>query len=150
MFELLVPPEKAQLGELGGDKARFDLELRPKLMVRTIQELQDAGVEADVWKVEGLDRREDCERMVAIATRGGRQQVGCIILGRGENDQKVREWLATAGSVPGFIGFAVGRTDFWEPLVKFRAGKVTREGAVQEITRRYEEFVSIFEGARPR
>jgi len=150
MFELLVPAEKAQLGVLGGDKARYDLELRPKLMVRTIQELQDAGVEADVWKVEGLDRREDCERIVAIATRGGRQQVGCIILGRGENDQKVREWLATAGSVPGFIGFAVGRTDFWEPLVKFRAGKVTREGAVQEITRRYEEFVSIFEGARPR
>ena len=150
MFELLVPAEKAQLGALGGDKARYDLELRPKLMVRTIQELQDAGVEADVWKVEGLDRREDCERIVAIATRGGRQQVGCIILGRGENDQKVREWLATAASVPGFIGFAVGRTDFWEPLVKFRAGKVTREGTVQEITRRYQEFVSIFEGARPR
>jgi myo-inositol catabolism protein IolC len=143
-----VPAEKAQLDRLRGDKARYDLELRPRLMARAIQELQDAGVEADVWKVEGLDRREDCERIVAVATRGGRQQIGCIILGRGENDQKVREWLATAAGVRGFIGFAVGRTDFWEPLVKFHAGKVTREEAVHEIARRYKKFVGIFEEAR--
>ena len=54
--------------------------------MRAIEELQDAGVEPDVWKVEGLDRREDCENIVAVAHRGGRDQVGCIILGRGEND----------------------------------------------------------------
>ena len=148
LFELLVPAEKAQLGELGGDKARYDLELRPKLMVRTIQELQDAGVEADVWKVEGLDRREDCERVVAVAKRGGRDQVGCIILGRGENDQKVHEWLLTAASVPGFIGFAVGRTDFWDPLMQYRAGKITREAGVLEIARRFTDYVETFEGAR--
>ena len=75
-----------------------------------IEMLQEAGVEPDVWKIEGLDRREDCERIAEIAKRGGRGQVGCIILGRGENDQKVHEWLVTAASVPGFIGFAVGRT----------------------------------------
>jgi myo-inositol catabolism protein IolC len=148
MFELLVPAEKAQLARLGGDKQRYDVELRPKLMVQTIKDLQDAGVEPDVWKVEGLDRQEDCESIVAVAKRGGREQVGCIILGRGENDKKVREWLATAARVPGFIGFAVGRTDFWEPLVNYRAGKTTREATVLEMARRYEEFVKIFEGAR--
>ena len=94
-------------------------------MVQAIEELQNAGVEPDVWKIEGLDRREDCERIVAAARRGGRDNVGCIILGRGEDDSKVREWLAVAASVPGFIGFAVGRTDFWQPLVGFRAGKLT-------------------------
>jgi myo-inositol catabolism protein IolC len=148
LFELLVPAEKAQLSKLGGDKARYDLELRPKLMAQTIQELQDAGVEADVWKVEGLDRREDCERIAAVAKRGGREQVGCISLGRGENDQKVHEWLVTAASVAGFIGFAVGRTDFWDPLVQFRAGKITREAAVREIARRFVDYVKTFEGAR--
>ena len=45
------------------------------------------------------------------------------MLGRGENDQKVREWLGTARKVPGFIGFAVGRTVFWDPLVDWKAGK---------------------------
>src|SRR5262245_25765819 len=90
MFELLVPAEKAQLDRLAGDKKAYDLELRPRLMVQTIQRLQDAGVEPDVWKIEGLDRREDCEKVVATARRGGRDTVGCIVLGRGEDDKKVR------------------------------------------------------------
>jgi myo-inositol catabolism protein IolC len=117
-------------------------------MVRAIQELQNAGVEPDVWKIEGLDRREDCERMVAVARSGGRSTVGCIILGRGENDQKVHEWLSTAAKVPGFIGFAVGRTDFWQPLVDWRNGTASREKAVEEIAGRYREFVGVFESAR--
>ncbi len=145
MFELLVPAEKAQLEQFRGDKKAYDLELRPRLMAQTIQQLQDAGVEPDVWKIEGLERREDCEKIVATARRGGRNQVGCIILGRGEDDRKVREWLTTASAVPGFIGFAVGRTSFWDPLVDWRGQKITREAAVAEIARRYQEFVEIFE-----
>jgi myo-inositol catabolism protein IolC len=145
MFELLVPAEKEQLNRLNGDKKTYDLELRPRLMVETIEQLQDAGVEPDVWKIEGLDRREDCENVVAAARRGGRNKVGCIILGRGEDDQKVHEWLAIASQVPGFIGFAVGRTSFWEPLVNWRANKITRQQAVNEIARRYREFVGVFE-----
>jgi myo-inositol catabolism protein IolC len=148
MFELLVPAEKNQLERLAGDKKAYDLELRPRLMVAAIRELQDAGVEPDVWKIEGLERREDCERIVAAARRGGRDRVGCIILGRGEDEKKVREWLTTAAGVPGFIGFAVGRTDFWEPLVGWRAKRTTREQAVAEIARRYREFVAVFEKAR--
>jgi myo-inositol catabolism protein IolC len=148
MFELLVPAEKSQLDQLKGDKKAYDVELRPRLMTQTIMELQEAQVEPDVWKIEGLDRREDCEKIVAVARRGGRDNVGCIILGRGENDQKVREWLTTAATVDGFIGFAVGRTSFWDPLVNMRAKKITREAAANEIARRYQEFVDIFETAR--
>jgi myo-inositol catabolism protein IolC len=145
MFELLVPPEKAQLDRVKGDQKAYDRDVRPGLMVRAMEELQDGKVEPDVWKIEGLDRREDCVRMVATARRGGRDRVGCILLGRGEDDQKVREWLSTAAGVPGFIGFAVGRTTFWDPLVQYRAKKSSREAAVAEIARRYREFVSIFE-----
>lgn len=148
MFELLVPAEKAQLDRLKGDKKAYDLELRPRLMVQAIEQLQDWGVEADVWKIEGLDRREDCMRIVVAARRNKRDKVGCIILGRGEDDKKVREWLATAAPVNGFIGFAVGRTTFWDPLMDWRAKKSTREAAVAEISRRYREWVDTFENAR--
>jgi 5-dehydro-2-deoxygluconokinase len=147
MFELLVPAEKSQLAKVDGDKKRYDLELRPGLMVSAIEQLQMAGVEPDVWKIEGLDRREDCEAIIRTAHANGRDSVGCIILGRGEDDAKVREWLTTAASVPGFIGFAVGRTDFWDPLVNWRAGKISREGAVDEIAGRYREFVDLFRKA---
>jgi 5-dehydro-2-deoxygluconokinase len=145
MFELLVPPEKSQLDELNGDMKAYDLDLRPSLMVHAIQELQEAQVEPDIWKVEGLDRREDCAKVVSVARRDGRDNVGCIILGRGEDDKKVREWLTTAAAVPGFVGFAVGRTDFWDPLVGWLAKKITREDAVAEVARRYRGFVDIFE-----
>jgi myo-inositol catabolism protein IolC len=149
MFELLVPPEQAQLDRFKGEKGAYDQELRPTLMVETIEQLQAAGVEPDVWKIEGLDRREDCEKIVAAARGDGRNKVSCIILGRGEDDAKVHQWLAIAAGVKGFIGFAVGRTVFWEPLVNLRAKKTTREAAVTEIARRYREFVAIFEKARP-
>jgi 5-dehydro-2-deoxygluconokinase len=148
MFELLVPAEQGQLDRLKGDKKAYDRELRPGLMVQAIQQLQDAGVEADVWKIEGLDSKADCEKVVAVAHRGGRGKVGCIVLGRGEDDKKVREWLATAAAVPGFIGFAVGRTTFWDPCVDFRSKKVTRDAAAAEIARRYREWTDIFEGAK--
>jgi 5-dehydro-2-deoxygluconokinase len=148
MFELLVPAEKAQLDRVQGDKKVFDREVRPGLMVQALHQLQDSGVEADVWKIEGLDRREDCVKVVAAARRNGRDKVGCIVLGRGEDDKKVRQWLTTAASVPGFIGFAVGRTTFWDPLVDWRAKITPRESAVAEIARRYREWVGIFETAR--
>jgi 5-dehydro-2-deoxygluconokinase len=148
MFELLVPPEQRQLDGVGGDTKAYDLAVRPRLMVQAIQELQDAQVEPDIWKVEGLDRYQDCETIVTTARRGGRDTVGCIILGRGEDAKKVRDWLTTAARVPGFIGFAVGRTVFWDALVAWRARKTTREEAVAEVARRYKEFVDTFETAR--
>jgi myo-inositol catabolism protein IolC len=148
MFELLVPATPAQLARVKGDKKAYDMDLRPGLMVQAIRHLQDAGVEADVWKIEGLDSQAHYDDIVTVARRDGRDRVGCIVLGRGENDAKVHDWLRTAAGVRGFIGFAVGRTTFWDPLVDWRANKTTREAAVTEIARRYREWVGIFENAR--
>jgi 5-dehydro-2-deoxygluconokinase len=146
MFELLVPALPEQLARAGGDKPAYDRYVRPGLMVQAIHEMQDAGVEPDVWKIEGLDRAEDCAAVVAAVRRDGRERVGCIVLGRGEDDTKVRQWLQTAAGVPGFIGFAVGRTSFWEPLVALRDGKTSPEAAAIEIARRYREWVDLFAG----
>ena len=145
MFELLVPATPRQLKDVKADLRAYDQELRPSLMVSAIRDLQDAGVEPDVWKVEGLDRRGDYERIVAAARRDGRRDVGCIVLGHAENEQHVRTWLATAAVVPGFIGFAVGRTTFWDPLVALRDAKISRAAAVLEIARRYRQWVDVFE-----
>lgn len=147
LLELLVPAEDAQLKQFLNDKRAYDRELRPKLMVRTIHVLQEAGVEPDVWKVEGMDRREDCAAVIAAVRRDGRDTVSCVILGRGEDEQKVSEWITTAASVSGFIGFAVGRTTFWSSLVRWRANELSREGAVAEIAKRYQRWMVLFEQA---
>ncbi len=149
MFELLVPAEPAQLEKVNKDKNEYDLKMRPSLMVRAIQELQDAGVEPDVWKIEGLDQREDCEKLVQVARRDGRDNVGMIVLGRGADRDHVADWLKTAASTPGFIGFAVGRTSFWDALVAFEAKKISADEASSQIAHNFEEWISIFEEGRP-
>jgi len=134
----------SELEELHGDQRAYDRSRRPRHMVDAIHELQDAGVEPDIWKIEGLDRTEDCAAVVAAARRAGRAGVGCIVLGRGEDEAKVEAWLSTAAGVPGFIGFAVGRTTFWDALVGWRDGRTTREAAVTEVARRYTRWCHLF------
>ncbi len=41
LFELIVASTAAQLAKLGGSKEKYDQELRPKLMVDSIKEIQD-------------------------------------------------------------------------------------------------------------
>ena len=148
MFELLVPASSMQLEQFEGDKNAYDLQLRPRLMIQTIQTLQDAGVEPDVWKVEGLDRQEDCVKLVEIARRIGRDSVGLIVLGRGAERGRVVHWLKTEASVPSFIGFAVGRTSFWQPLVDVEAIRISQEEAAIRIARNFEAWIRIFEESR--
>lgn len=145
MFELLVPPERAQLDRLGGSRAMYDGELRPTLMIDAIHALQDAGVEPDVWKIEGLDRLEDCGRIVEAARRGGRTTVGCIVLGRGSDEHAVVRWLTIAAAVHGFIGFAVGRTTWLDAVMEWREHAISREIAVTRIAERFREWAAIFE-----
>lgn len=148
MFELLVPATETQQERVQEDTT-YDRLIRPALVLRAIRTLQDSGIEPDIWKIEGLDRREDCERVVATARRDGRGKVGCIVLGRAAEERKVMGWLETAASVQGFIGFAVGRTTFWEPVTDYIAKRATRQEAASRIAQRYREWAAIFEGAHP-
>jgi myo-inositol catabolism protein IolC len=148
MFELLVPPELMQLDQVEGDKHAYDLQLRPRLMMQAIQALQAAGVEPDVWKVEGLDRREEAVKVVEVARRGGRDTVSLIVLGRGAERERVEQWLKTAASVAGFIGFAVGRTSFWQSLVDVEAKHISQEEAATRIAHNFETWIHLFEEAR--
>jgi 5-dehydro-2-deoxygluconokinase len=148
MFELLVPMTPDQHDRLEGDQHLYDLHLRPSLMIAAIKELQAAGVEPDVWKIEGLDRREDAAAVAAAARHDGRGKVGCILLGRGSNEAGIIAWLKAAAPLPAYIGFAVGRTSFWNPLVALRDKKSTRDAAVAEIADNYLKWVRTFEAAR--
>jgi myo-inositol catabolism protein IolC len=147
LFELLVPGEDHQLEQVGGDTDRYDAELRPELMRRTIVALQDAGVEADIWKIEGIDTQEDCDRIAQTARRGGRDGVVCVVLGRGANDEKVDHWLRQGAPVEGYAGFAIGRTIWWDALKGFLDGNVEREDAAQRIADNYLRFVQVYDEA---
>jgi myo-inositol catabolism protein IolC len=147
LFELLVPAEDSQLQMVGGDPERYDTELRPELMRRAIAAIQNAGIEVDVWKIEGVDERSDCEMLVAQARSGGREGVVCVVLGRGADDAKVDHWLAQAAPVDGFVGFAIGRSIWWNPLKAYVDGKIERAAGARTIAENYLRFVKVYERA---
>jgi len=148
LFELLVPAEEFQLASVDGDVERYDTELRPELMRRAMAEIQDAGIDVDVWKIEGVDRRSDCEMLVAQARSGGRENVVCVVLGRGADDAKVDHWLAQAAPVDGFVGFAIGRSIWWDPLKAYVDGKIERAAGARKIAENFLHFVSVYERAK--
>lgn len=148
LFELLVPAEPAQLERVGGDHDRYDLEVRPDLTLRTISELQSAGVEPEIWKVEGLDRREDYARVAEQARSAGREGVACIVLGRGASDARLENWLRQEAGVPGFIGFAIGRTIWQRALMEWLSRKLERAEASRRIADNYLRMVEVYLGRR--
>jgi myo-inositol catabolism protein IolC len=149
LFELIVPATEDQLAKVGGDSDRYDAELRPELMRRAIEANQNAGVEVDIWKIEGVEERSDAE-MLAEQTRAGQGRAGvaCVLLGRGASTEKVDYWLEQASPVEGFIGFAIGRSNWWDPLKAFLDGQLEREPAASQIAENYLHFVRIYEGAK--
>jgi myo-inositol catabolism protein IolC len=147
LFELLVPAEEHQLEQVGGDSDRYDAELRPELMRRTIVAFQEAGVEADVWKIEGIDTQEDCDLIARTARRDGRDGVICVVLGRGADDAKVDHWLRQGAPVEGYAGFAIGRTIWWDALKGFLDGNLEREDAAQQVADNYLRFVRLYDEA---
>jgi myo-inositol catabolism protein IolC len=148
LFELLVPATDAQLASVDGNSDRYDAELRPELMRRAIAEIQDGGVEADIWKIEGVDERSDCEMLAAQTRAGGRDGVVCVVLGRGADDAKVDHWLTQAAPVDGFVGFAIGRSIWWDPLKAYVDGKIERAAGARKIAENFLRFVAVYERAK--
>ena len=118
-------------------------------MRRAIAEIQDFGIEVDIWKIEGVDERSDCE-MLAKQTRSGegRENVVCVVLGRGASDEKVDQWLRAAAGVEGFVGFAIGRSIWWDALKGFLDGSIEREDAAQQVADNYLRFIKVYEQAQ--
>lgn len=144
LLEPLVPASESQLTKVNGIVDDYDKTLRPQLTVTMIRELQEAGVEPDIWKLEGLDKREDYENVVTQMRSGGRSNVSMVILGRGASEDKVEEWIKIGAGVEGVVGFAVGRTIFWNPIVAYHEEKMSREQSVEEISKNLQRFYNAF------
>jgi myo-inositol catabolism protein IolC len=148
LFELIVPATPDQLESVGGDTDRYDAELRPELMRRAIEQIQAFPVPIDIWKIEGVDAREDAEMLAQQTRKGeGNENVVSVLLGRGASDDKVDHWLRQAAGVEGFIGFAIGRSIWWDALKGFLDGSIEREAASDQIAENYLRFIKVYDEA---
>ncbi len=145
LLEFLVPATEEQLASVDNDQERYDSEIRPALAVKVVEEMRERGADPDIWKIEGLDTAEDCEKVAAAIKAGDRANVIAVVLGRGASDEKVKEWLRAGSSVEGYKGFAIGRSIFWNALKGFHEGDKSREEAVDEIAQSYLGFLSVYQ-----
>jgi 5-dehydro-2-deoxygluconokinase len=148
MIETLIPATQDELIEVGGDKQVYDDTLRPLLEVRMIADLQEAGVEADVWKLEGLSKKEDYQAVVNQARFDGRDDVAVVILGREATFEQVDEWLMAGAVVNGVNGFAIGRTIFEAPLSKLVQKIIDHDEAKKLIADNFYHFYTTFKKAK--
>jgi myo-inositol catabolism protein IolC len=146
LFELLVPATDEQLASVDGDADRYDAEVRPELMRRAIVNIQDYGIEVDIWKIEGVDSADDA-RMIAEQTRTGegREGVVCVVLGRGASTEKVEEWLRVGAGVEGYVGFAIGRSIWWDALKGYLEQGRDRADCANEVAGNYLHFIEVYE-----
>ena len=147
LFELLVPATPRQLALVGGDAAAYDAHVRPHLMLEAIYEIQEAFIEPDVWKIEGVDAAEDCALIAALARRDGRGDVKAVVLGRGADETRVEHWVRSAAGVPGYGGFAIGRTIWWDAVKAWKEGIMARAEAARTIGSAYLKYIDVYEGA---
>ena len=148
LFELLVPAEPDQLENVGGDADRYDAEVRPELMRQSIANIQDFGIEVDIWKIEGVESREDAQMLIDQTRQGdGRENVVSVLLGRGASDEKVDHWLQVAAPVEGFVGFAIGRSIWWDALKGFLGGDLERDALAEQIADNYQRFIEVYDDA---
>jgi myo-inositol catabolism protein IolC len=144
LLELLVPPAA---GVDEADPVVFAAQERPALVARSIAEFQAAGIEADIWKLEGIDTSEDCALVVRQARAGGRGSVACVVLGAGAGAETVDGWLRAAAPVDGFRGFAIGRSIWWTEIGDYMAGRLDAASAAARIAENFDRFVTVYTGA---
>lgn len=147
LFELLVPPTEAQMGE-AGDIHTYQAEIRPGLIEAAMSLIQAHGVEPDVWKLEGIDSLTAAARVAGRARAEERwADVSCTVLGAGAPDERVRTWLEVAARTEGYEGFAIGRSIWRDPLLGYLRGELDREGVSADVAKRYLDFARVYQEA---
>ena len=126
---------------------RHDEELRPGHTLQVMDYLQDHGVEPELWMIEGVSRHDDAVAVAAMAQRGGRRAY-CLVGGRNAPDDTVKHWLRVAAPVPGWAGFAIGRSIWRDPLHAHLHHLNTAGEARRRIRAAYLEYARYYLGAR--
>src|ERR1700734_1667314 len=147
LFELLVPPTREQLAQ-NEDQLHFDREARPGLTAESIAALSDGGVHPTIWKLEGYETTEGAEEVLRAVAAQTDTPAECIVLGRNAPIEQVEHWLSVAAPLPGYAGFAVGRTNWEAALQDFLAGRISRDDAIATIGSRYRTLIDVYTAAR--
>jgi 5-dehydro-2-deoxygluconokinase len=152
IVELLVPPTQDQVSALEGESPDYghgygydyDTDLRPALSVQAVDELVTSGIDPDLWKLEGVSTAQEFSLLASSACGSSQRDCGCLVLGRGADIDVVQRWVTAAASVDRYVGFAVGRTLWWEPLALWMSRDIDAAAAKRAIGENYRSLVDLY------
>jgi 5-dehydro-2-deoxygluconokinase len=137
IVELLVPPTEKDL-EICKSKEIYDKTVRAERTTQAIKEIKKV-LRPTIWKLEGFNKKNWPQ--IVSETKGSK----IILLGRGEDDRKVRQWLKDASEFESIIGFAIGRTIFIDAIKQYNEGKIDDKKASKLIANKFLSFVNNWE-----
>lgn len=136
LIELLVPPTKQDLKKYGPDL--YEKKIRPQKTIVAINEIETVSKPA-IWKLEGFDSANWKKIIKHVDNRAE-----IIVLGRGEKDIQVKQWLKDGSKFKEIIGFAVGRTVFSEAIKSYLSGDLSEKEAELWIAIKFSFFVNFW------
>jgi myo-inositol catabolism protein IolC len=146
IIELLVPATGSQdsSGSQDAAAADYDRSIRPSLTEQLIRDFHAAGVEPDIWKLEGYETSAAASSVAATTREGGRDSVRCIVLGRDSAEDRLDHWLTTAAPVDGFAGFAIGRSIWEQPMLDHLAGRIDETGVRRQVAESFLHYARVY------
>ncbi|HSK23261.1 MAG TPA: DUF2090 domain-containing protein [Egicoccus sp.] len=137
LVELAVPG----LGGLAG-------EARSDELLKTVREIREVGVEADLWAVPGPLDDETAERLGELVRDAGRDDVGILV-----TDHDLRSGADAAdpgvGSIaPGAVGFVLGPEIWSDALGRRRDGEVGDDAAATLVADRLRQKIATVGGSK--
>ncbi len=115
---------------------------------KVIQRFYDAGIYPDWWKLEPMLTDTAWKNTIAAIEANDGFTRGIVILGLGENEQKLAKSFAVAAKYPLVKGFAVGRTIFAESAKAWMVGKISDAEAIANMTVNYQKLCDIWDQQR--
>jgi len=137
LLELLVPPTENDL-KLARTEAIYDKKYRLSRTLQAIKEIK-TKMDIDIWKMEGFSK-DGWKKIIKIIPK----ESAIIVLGRGQDEKKVKKWLVDAAKFDQIIGFAVGRTIFLNALKRYYSKKISKRQAANIIARKYSYFINLW------
>jgi myo-inositol catabolism protein IolC len=124
----------------------FEAVGRPAMLAGFIAEAYRRGLAPEFWKIEGT--RSPTGALTIDAAIAANPACRQIILGKAAALATIDRWFAAAAASRTAVGFAIGRSVFWEPSVAFLSGAQSTEQASAAIADNYLQLVDAWQRSR--
>jgi 5-dehydro-2-deoxygluconokinase len=125
-----------------------DLPSDDSTLARAIEQIYDAGVRPDWWKLPPPETDAAWTQLADVITRHDPHCRGVLLLGLEASEAALGESFTLAAPHALCKGFAVGRSIFAESAAAWFKGEISDDEVVADVAARYERLIRLWRKAR--